>query len=292
MKRIGYTTLIILFLLAGSAFAFQAVTQADPAGIQATPTLGLTVTPVATVTSAASSTPLAGDEETTLIWEGDPLLDDNQAECRSLRLTADDQAMIGPCGAAGKPVDIFPGQPGGWADMRIRFAPFVTETTQSRVVFQGNGQITSPAWQRAITTWSQFTYSELASGRVSASVRTVLSWWLGEIPDQPGSCRQLVVLTHGYAYSNITPCAGGQVQESVGGWLDTAEWEKFDAWLYTYAPVYQENNYFTGQSTAEMSEAEVANLASWSEGVYTRLRHERAVANPTPGADCPEVTSP
>jgi hypothetical protein len=99
-----------------------------------------------------------------------------------------------------------------------------------------------------------------------------MSWFLGEVPDHPGDCQHLVVLSHGYAYSNITPCEGGDIKEQVGGWVETAEWEQFDTWLYNQAPVYQDNNYFSGQSSAEMSEAEAAELAEWAKTVYAQVR--------------------
>jgi hypothetical protein len=87
-------------------------------------------------------------------------------------------------------------------------------------------------------------------------------------------------LVNGYAYSNITPCEGGQVQETVGGWLDTAEWDKFDSWLYSSGELYQDNNYFSGQAQGEMDQAGAEALADWANAVYARLRLE----NPLPQA--------
>jgi len=119
--------------------------------------------------------------------------------------------------------------------------------------------------------WARFTYGELLAGRVSASVKTVMAWPMGEVPGQPGYCHQLIVLVYGYAYLYRMPCQGGPVQEAVGGWLETDEWEQFDAWLYSRAPVYQGEGYFAGQGAEEMAEAEITELSNWAETVYARL---------------------
>lgn len=276
LRRVLPITLLFS-ILAAAAFGMQTVLPA-----QATQAAG-TATPVPTLPPAADPNP-AGDEMV-LAWEGDPLADDNQDECRTLQVTAGGQVTIGPCGAADTPAELFTGRPGEWTEMVIRFAPFETETEQGRVEFRGQGQISSPAWERAITAWARFSYLELSAGRVSASARTVLSWWLGELPDQPGLCRHLVVLVSGYAYSNITPCEGGQVQETVGGWLDTAEWDKFDGWLYSSGELYQDNNYFSGQAQGEMDQAGAAALGDWANAVYARLRLE----NPPPQVEASDA---
>ncbi len=281
-KPILLITILLLFLLAGAVYGLQGNSveaAAAPASQVITPTVTLEPGP--------------GEERAALVWEGDPLADDNQAECRALRITVPGQAFIGACGAADSPVELAAGQPGGWNEMLLRFSSFTTDTVQGRLEFQGQGQIMSPAWQRAITTWANTTYNELASGRVGAANRTVAAWGLGEVEGQPGLCRQLLVLSHGYAYSNLTPCAGGNVQETVGGWLDTAEWEKFDGWLAGYAPVYQDNNYFSGLGTREMSPAEVDDLADWAGDVYARLRHESPTVLGPGGQEtaCPEATA-
>lgn len=310
MKIIKIMILLTALLLAGSAFIFQKAAQANvAAAIQATitPTVTLPAEPVtATVTAPVTDTAVATqttiNESIALLWEGDPLPDDNQDECRSLQIMVDGQAMIGPCGAVDTPVELSANRTDGWAAMVVRFAPFTAESEQGRVVFQGQGQISSPAWEEAIAGWAQFSYNELASGRVSASARTIASWWLGELPEQAGACRHLVVLSHGYAYSNITPCEGGNVESTIGGWLDTAEWDKFHGWLNTYAPLNQDNNYFTGRGSTEMAETEIAELADWSGDVYNRLRTEMplvvsstvtgtASISPTGAAGCPEPTA-
>jgi hypothetical protein len=294
MKTIWPAVVFIFLLLAGSAFVLPKTNQVETITAFSAPELSSTVTPgpTAAPTSEPSSPPSGRGEEVVLTWEGDPLPDDNQAECRSLRLTAAGQAMLGPCGAVENPGQMLAGQAREWSEMLVRFAPFTAETIQGRVDFQGQGQITSPAWQRAIAAWARFTYLELSSGRVSASVRTVLSWWVGEVADRPGYCRHLVVLISGYAYTDILPCDGHEAQAVAGGWLDTAEWDKFDAWLYQQAPLYQGDNYLSGLGTAEMSEDEVAALTDWATDVYTRLRNEAAATPPPAGSGIANPTPP
>lgn len=268
--------ILLIFLLGVASACVQTSAQAPEAAppVSETPVAAETPTPEAAATSGTA--PAAADptqaENAVLIWEGDPLADDNLAECRRLQLAADGQALLGACGEAGTVVEPFAFQEEQWTDMLNRFAPFERETEQGRLVFRGQGQVSSPAWERALDSWARFTYLESASGRAGAANRTIMSWFLGEVPDQPGACRHLVVLSHGYAYSNITPCEGGDVKETVGGWVETAEWEQLDTWLYNQAPVYQDNNYFSGQSSAEMSEAEVAELARWAKTVYAQVR--------------------
>jgi hypothetical protein len=263
MNRWLQMFLFSLLLVISCGCAVQPASQPEATGTQA---------PGPEATAEEELLPdTASSGDAALAWEGDPDLGDNQADCLSLRLTASGEATIGPCGEAGTPAELLAQQQQTWTGMLNRFAPFEYESEQERVVFEGQGDIASPAWERAIASWARFTYMQAASGRVSASVQTVMSWWLGETPGQPGYCRHLVVLNYGYAYANIDPCEGGQTAESVAGWLETSEWEPFDAWLYDRAPVYEGDNYFAGLGTTEMSEAEVESLSEWAEGVYTRL---------------------
>ncbi|MCC9078948.1 hypothetical protein FKZ61_022905 [Litorilinea aerophila] len=224
------------------------------------------------------STGGAPAEAGALVWEGDPFPEDGEVECRRLELTAAGEAFIGPCDQAGAPVEGSVALTETWTQMVQRFAPFEQQSDGERLVFQGTGTIAGPAWVRAIQSWARTTYQELASGRVSASGRTVMSWWLGEVPEQPGNCRHLVVLAHGYAYHNITPCQGGAVVESHGGWLSDEEWDVFDGWFYSRAPLYQENNYFAGLGNTPMDEAETAALAEWAAQVYARLGADATAA--------------
>ncbi|HEX9923885.1 MAG TPA: hypothetical protein VGD99_14605, partial [Anaerolineae bacterium] len=290
MKSGLLITLLITLLFISSACGVQqnanAEVSAEPPPV--IPAVTATPPPEATLTTTIAVVDRAQEEDAALIWEGISLADNPQGDCIGLTLSMDGQARIGLCGAVDTLVEFLPDQPGGWTEILARFAPFEQETPAGRIAFRGQGQVGSPAWQRAINSWAEFTHGELASGRVSASGRTVMSWFLGELPDQPDLCRHLVVLTHGYAQANITPCAGGQVQDTLSGWIDPAAWDQFDAWLVDRAPVYQDNDYFSGKGAAPMSEAEISMLAGWAEQVYADLR-PAPVSESGPDGGCPEA---
>jgi hypothetical protein len=152
--------------------------------------------------------------------------------------------------------------------MLARFAPFALNRPNERLVFNGQGQISGPEWQRAITIWAQTTQAQLATGHVGAANNTVLAWNLGQEVNQ---CRMLLVLAYGYATAALNPCEGGQMQVLANDWIDPADWSQFDSWLYTRAPFYQQNSYFDGRGTDETNAAEADALADWAERVYTRL---------------------
>lgn len=262
-----YIILIILTVI-GSACGVQ------PAHSSAEPT--------AVISQPATAT---NNEATLLLWEGPALFVEDQTECHRLLVTKDHQALIGQCDSEQTKVEFVTNRKGGLADMIARFAPFQADTPQGRITFNGEGKIAGPAWERAIISWAQLTYAELASGRVGAANRTVLAWSLGEQSGQPGWCQILLVLVHGYATAGLTPCEGGQIQVLGGDWVDTAEWDQFDIWLYKNAPFYQENNYLDGRGATEMSAEEVAALAEWAEGVYAKLTQTVDVtATATPAA--------
>lgn len=278
--KILFTTLF-LFLMLASACGARQPGQPEPSA----------PTPVATSPTGAQLGVSNQTGETALLWEGQPVLDDSQGSCQRLRLTGDNQAAVGPCDTEPSPVEFAAaGRPGGWAEIVSRFAPFEQTNGDEWIVFQGQGQLDGPAWQRAVSAWARLTTLELSSGRVSATGATVLSWWLGELPEQPGTCRQLVVMVQGYAYAHLTPCEGGQAELIGSGWLETSEWEPFDAWLYGRAPLYQANNYLDGRGTASMSAAEVADLAVWAETVYARLAPANSLPEGEAEAICPNPT--
>lgn len=220
-----------------------------------------------TVTDS-STTPAANNGVTLLLWEGPALFAEDQTECHRLVVANADQAVIGPCNGQQRQVEFVVNREGGLADMIARFASFQAETSQGRITFNGQGQMADPAWQRAVASWAQFTYAELASGHVGAANRTVLAWNVGE---QNGRCQMLVVLSHGYATAGLTPCAGGQMEVLASGWVGTADWEQFDAWLYNRTSLYQDNNYLDGRGTTKMSAQETAALAKWVKRVYAKL---------------------
>ena len=253
MKRIIISIIFIIAGLVGSACNIQ-----PGAAVEDNPS----------PTAAAQP---ADIDETLLLWEGPALFAEDQTECHRLRLTADDRAMVARCAGEATEVDFVANQNGGWDEILSRFGPFEMETTDGRIDFRGMGDIGGPAWERAITVWAQYTYAELASGRISAAGHTVLAWNLGEYPLQPGQCQMLIVLLHGYATAGLVPCAGGQMQVIASNWLDTADWEQFDTWLYNRASYYQGNSYFDGRGTTEMSDSETIALAEWAKTVYTKL---------------------
>jgi hypothetical protein len=229
-------------------------------------------TPIQPVAPGATDGATQPTSEVLLAWEGyTEMGDGDPSQCKSVQLLAGDQAMIGPCSEPGAIQPLPPHLAQEFADLTARFAPFTLETDGDTLLFQGAGDIAGEAAQRAVLAWTHFTYSELVTGRTSAAVRSALSWFLGELPDQPGICAHVNVLVYGYAYADEVPCQGGDVQTSIGDWLTAEELADFDAFLYQYAPFYQENNYLSGLGTSELGETEAAELAAWVETLYTRL---------------------
>jgi len=212
-----------------------------------------------------------------LVWESQTETGNSNIEsCQSLRLTDNGQIWAGHCKTAPEDVEFKTWQNQEWTEILDRFATFDYSGPEERLHFEGRGEVAGPAWQRAIVAWSRFTYNEQLAGRVSAaSAKTVLSWYMGQAPDRPGYCRHLTVLVYGYAYAEFAPCEGsGEVQERVGGWLETAEWEQFDGWLYSRGLTEQGNSYFSGQGTEKLTELELANLNDWAAVVYDRLTQQ------------------
>jgi hypothetical protein len=254
------------------ASPIQSSVTVTPARTETTNTPVVTGPEAQIAATGAIEATLAG-EEPALSWQAEIETEEGpQAVCRQLLLAANNQARIGPCGAADTPVTLLAHQEKDWSDILDRFAPFQADTSQGMVSFRGTGEVSGPAWERAVAAWARFTYQELQAGRVGASLKTDMSWWLGEVPDQPGYCKHLLVLTFGYAYATVEPCqGGGPPLNHTEGWLDTDRWQQFDAWLYRYAPVYQENNYFAGKDNQEMPEGEVERLQTWAEAIYAEL---------------------
>jgi hypothetical protein len=279
--RVGTLIFLLLFLVACTVQEMaQPAGETPAAAVRPTePAVTATAPGTAEVTGAeeiseiqTTAATLAG-EEPALIWQAEIETEEGpQKVCRQLLLGPDEQALLGPCGAADTTVSLLPHQAKEWADILARFAPFQADTLQGTVVFRGRGDVAGPAWERAIAAWARFTYQELQAGRVGAALKTEMSWRLGELPDQPGYCKHLVVLTFGYAYANVDPCqGGGQPLSHSEGWLKSGAWEQFDTWLYQYGPVYQADNYFSGKGSQEMPEAEIDQLETWAEAIYAGL---------------------
>ncbi|MCC7353125.1 MAG: hypothetical protein IT330_05145 [Anaerolineae bacterium] len=233
----------------------------------ATPAPALTPRPTAT-TIPPQVTPTAANQPI-LVWEGSVVWgDSDETKCKAMQVEANHQMTLGYCSqltARGQAVRQ------EFLEMETRLAPFQLKAEKESLVFRGKGTLDGPAWQRAVLAWAHWTFAEAFTGRACASCRTVLSWYFGEVPDQAGMCRHLTVLDYGYATAETVPCKGGEVQKQIGGWVETREWEELDEWLYNRATVYKEDNYFLGIGTQQMSEAEVAQLEEWAQGVYERL---------------------
>lgn len=106
---------------------------------------------------------------------------------------------------------------------------------------------------------------------VSATSRTAMSWWVGEVEGESGLCHHLVVLDDGTAYANVDPCQGGDNVSTVVGALTEEEKAFFDE-LYTQGAVtYVENNYIDGQGEMILEADQIAALDAWAQTVYARL---------------------
>jgi hypothetical protein len=228
------------------------------------------VTIVTDGSAAATRVPALDPDLPVLEWEGYGVWDgdENGTKCKTLQIDANNEMKTGYCGET--QAISFMNRP-EFKEMVATFAPFEYETESERLIFRGRGDVASPAWQRAILAWTQWTYSESVTGRVCASCRAALSWHLGEVPGWSDRCMHLTVLNFGYTYAEILPCAGGEVYSRVAGWLETEEWERLDAWLYSRSAVYQENNYFEGMGSQSMSQAEVADLVHLAHLIYNRM---------------------
>lgn len=190
------------------------------------------------------------------------------AACQRLAIAADGTTWAGSCEGVEVEVATAPFQ---WNEIRNRFAPIVFRGGDWDLFLAGQGDIYHPAWVQALGAWAQVSYGETVSGRTSATARMALSWWLGEVEGEAGRCKHLVVLSHGYTYANVDPCAGGDSQTVAEGWLETAEMAAFDRWLNSAPPTYVEDSYLDGRGEQELSQEEIEQLAQWAQQVYQRL---------------------
>lgn len=224
----------------------------------------------ACTTPGAQAGPVDDASQTVLVWRG-PLDVEGMQRCVRLQLGANDQAQVGLCDEAPATQSLTDHQRLEWAEIRARFAPFTYAAGAEELDFRGAGTIAGPAWERALAAWVRYTVMELRAGRVSASARTAMHWELGEVPGQPGVCRHVTVLEHGYAYAETAPCGGGNVQSAKGGWLETNELETFDALLYGRGFTERDGNYLAGHGGTPLTAEELATLEQWAAKVYERL---------------------
>jgi hypothetical protein len=209
-----------------------------------------------------------------LTWEGQIENGEGaEAQCSRLELDESKSARVGDCGSAGQTRQLFSNRDQEWAQIQARFASFEYRSATDHLTFRGTGTVAGAAWQRAILSWVHTTFGELSSGRVSAAVRTKMSWMLDPLPGQTNLCAHLAIMSSGYAFADVAPCqGGGTMEDTQSGWLETAEWEQFDAWEYSRASYSKEMNYFEGQGTQTLSEAEVQAMDAWARNVYNRLK--------------------
>lgn len=252
---------VLALILAGCAAGTQAQNSPSPTSV-----------PTATATPIAAGAALT--------WEGQIVNGEGaEAQCSRLELDESASARVGDCGSAGQTRQLFANRDQEWAQIQTRFAPFEYRSATDHLTFRGTGTVTGAAWQRAILSWVHTTFGELSSGRVSAAVRTQMSWMLDPLPGETNTCAHLAVMSFGYAFADVAPCqGGGTMQDTQSGWLETAEWEQFDAWEYSRASYSKEMNYFEGQGTQTLSEAEVQAMDAWARNVYNRLKPQAATA--------------
>jgi hypothetical protein len=238
-------------------------------------------------------------EDPVLIWERRYVGYDEKEYCSRLELGMDGQGVTGSCDSPDRLARVSEERVPQLTEMVARFAPFQSEEVESEraereFIFQGQGEMASPAWQRAVTRWADRRYDEArGSSRSCDACETALYWWLPEVPGHPGYCGHLVVLDYGRAVAWVEPCAGTSGHREFSGWvwLNTAEWEAFDRWLYSRAHLCVSTqpgcswseaaedtcdelsglSCFSGLGSEEMSEGEVAELTRWAEGVFARL---------------------
>ena len=180
MKTIWFYIILIIMTVAGMACGVQpAQSSAETTAV---------ISPPATA---------ANSEVALLLWEGPALVAEDQTEFHRLVVTKNNRVLIGQCNSEQTGVEFVTNRKGGLADMIARFAPFQADTPQGRLTFNDEGEIAGPAWECAITRWAQFTYAELASGRVGAANRTVLAWSLGEQEGMPDLVGAVSRLCHG-----------------------------------------------------------------------------------------------
>lgn len=215
------------------------------------------------------------------------------SKCAVLRLGTPIQAVLGACDGTAAHKDMGKRTYLDWEYLRDTYAPFTYETVTETITFNGMGLISGEAGQRAILAWARARHAELATGQTSATISTAMSWHLGQDFSQKNVCLHLTVLNYGYAYAEEIMCEGGDMLTTRGDWLTSEELSWFDKWLYERAPLTVNNNYFAGEGTTAMTEADQAELGQWAANVHARLSEAAARANLPPEAlaKCPAASN-
>ncbi|MEZ4861907.1 MAG: SH3 domain-containing protein [Caldilineaceae bacterium] len=226
----------------------------------------------------AQTQPVTADESTStsaivaLLYRGPQEMGaEDASKCAGMSLDNSQQATLVNCDGSTQVQDLGKRFALDWVEIQTRFAPFTYTTPTEKIAFIGTGTTTGEAWQRAILAWARVTHAELATGRASATGRTVLSWFFAPLAEDPALCTHLTVLNYGYAYAETANCEGGEVVDARGGWLTDSELVQFDQWLYNRAPLYVDNNYLDGQGEEPMNESESTAVAQWASDVWARL---------------------
>lgn len=213
-----------------------------------------------------------GKTAVALLYQGPKELGmDDPSQCTTMNLDRSQNVTLGACDGSTRWLALGKRFALDWDDIQNRFASFVYQTPTETLNFTGRGTVSGEAWQRAILAWARMTRAELASGRASATGRTVMSWFLTQVPDQANVCEHLTVLSYGYAYADTVHCDGGEVIDATGAWLTDAEMTQLDQWLYSGAPLYIDRNYLDGKGSEALSETEATAVAQWAAAVRTRI---------------------
>lgn len=219
--------------------------------------------------SEAEASPDPGFYEIAISWSGEM-----KDVCQGLHINHGGEAGIGLCKTSFRemaPLDDQVDHVVWWRHWLDRFMPFQAAAPSGQIVFQGYGQEeASPAWQRAMAKWAELVWVELETDGRSESWHTALRL-NREMPDQPGICQSLRVTVYGLAQAGSAPCTGGEAELQVEGWLETAEWDRFDAWYYNNSPVAGVGLDFYGVGLFEMSDDELGDLQLWAEAIFNRL---------------------
>ena len=228
-----------------------------------------------------------GASMASLVYQGPQAFgSDDPSKCAGINLAGDQHAGLVTCDNAVHTVDIGKRFALDWFDIQNRFAAFVYETPTETLIFNGMGSIRGEAWQRAILAWVRTAHAELASDRVSATGRTMMSWQVEQPYPLENVCPHLTVLSYGYAYAETRTCDTTEIVEAIGGWLTGEEMVQLDAWLYTRAALYQDDNYIDGQGTQPMSEDETIAATNWAANLWARVQATPPAVQPS---DIPAV---
>lgn len=204
----------------------------------------------------------AGESLAGLHYEGPAEMGSpDTSKCAVLQLGTPIEAGIGACDGTMTNKDMGKAIYLEWESLRDRFAPFVYETESERITFEGMGGETNEAWQRAILAWARTRHAELASGKTSATIATVLHRNLGEDSNQKNACMHLTALSFGYTYAEVRMCESNEVVELKGSWLTSEELEPLDRWIYD----------ITGTDPQAISEAANSEIDVWAQALWARI---------------------